>query len=262
MSGILDRIVTGTRRDLDRLSEAEREQIHQAAAAREKGDHRFRRALEESGIRIIAEIKAASPSAGTIAGEIDPEAIARRYAEGGAAALSVVTEPHHFHGSRDWIAEAKRSGLPVIMKDFVVDPVQIDRGCLAGADAILLLASILDETQLRELRQRIETLGLDALVEVHDEKELDLALSSGAPMVGVNNRDLRTFEVDLRTAERIARRIPPDVVMVAESGIHTRRDVERLETAGYRAFLVGEALMRAGDPVSLLRTLTAAEVES
>lgn len=262
MSGILDRIVTGTRRDLDRLTEAERERIHQAAAAMERGDHRFRRALEESGIRIIAEIKAASPSAGTISGEIDPEAIARRYAEGGAAALSVVTEPHHFHGSRDWIAEAKRSGLPVIMKDFVVDPVQIDRGCLAGADAILLLASILDETRLRELRQRIETLGLDALVEVHDEKELDLALSSGAPMVGVNSRNLRTFEVDLRTAERIAQRIPPDVVMVAESGIHTRRDIERLEAAGYRAFLVGEALMRAGDPVSLLRTLTAAEVES
>ncbi|MBW3565523.1 MAG: indole-3-glycerol phosphate synthase TrpC [Acidobacteria bacterium] len=262
MTGILDRIVTGTRRDLDRLTEAERERIHHAAAAKGKGDHRFRRALEEPGIRIIAEIKAASPSAGTIAGEVDPEAIARRYAEGGAAALSVVTEPHHFRGSRDWIPEAKKSDLPVIMKDFVVDPVQIDRGFLAGADAILLLASILDETRLRELRQRIETLGLDALVEVHDEKELDLALSSGAPIVGVNNRNLRTFEVDLRTAERIARRIPPDVVMVAESGIHTRRDIERLEAAGYRAFLVGEALMRAGDPVSLLRTLTAAEVES
>ena len=256
MNEILRRIVDDTVRDLERVSEAEREAISRAAAMSPAGEHRFIRALKEPGIRIIAEIKAASPSAGTIRERIEALEIAQMYARGGAAALSIVTEPHHFGGSRDWLTEARPAGLPSVMKDFVVDPMQIDRGFLAGADAVLLLASVLDQERLRELRERIEALGLDALVEVHDERELESALESGASIIGVNNRDLRSFEVDLATAERLGEIIPQDVVRVSESGIQSPAEVERLVAAGYRCFLVGESLMRAENPGDLLGQLT------
>ncbi|MGK2858541.1 MAG: indole-3-glycerol phosphate synthase TrpC [Thermoanaerobaculia bacterium] len=257
---VLERIVEETREEL-RTSRLDRASIERAAAegsaTRER--HRFRKALErgeESEPRIIAEIKAASPSAGTIVESPEVEAIAASYRDGGAAAVSVVTEPRHFKGSRDWLARASSaSGLPVIMKDFVVDAVQIHRGIAAGADAVLLLASILDAKQLRDFIAVAIELGRDALVEVHDERELDVAIEAGARLIGVNNRNLKDFSVDLGASERLGLRIPNGAVRVTESGIHARGDVERLMRSGFRAFLVGESLLRQSDRAAAVRAL-------
>jgi indole-3-glycerol phosphate synthase len=208
----------------------------------------FRHALAGQGTRVIAEIKSASPSAGSIVADPNVESIARDYARGGAAAISIVTEPEFFHGSRDWIARAKAAtGLPVIMKDFIVEPSQLMRGIAAGADAILLLASLLDARRIMEFIGLLEAYGCDALVEVHDEAELQRAIEGGARLIGVNNRDLQSFQVDLATSERLGALIPPDAIRVAESGIRTRADIDRLHSAGFNAFLVGESLLRQED---------------
>jgi len=257
---VLDRIVDETREEL-RTTRLDRVAI--GLAARElradAGPHRFRDALiagETHEARVIAEIKAASPSAGTIVESPDVEAIAVSYRDGGAAALSVVTEPRHFRGSRAWLARAgNATGLPVIMKDFVVDEVQIHRGVAAGADAVLLLASVLDASEIRDFIAALDELGCDALVEVHDERELDVALDAGARLVGVNNRNLKDFTVDLSASERLGARIPSGVVRVTESGIKSRADVERLMQSGFRAFLVGESLLRQADRAAALRAL-------
>lgn len=257
---VLQRIVDETREEL-RSSRIDRAALERAASERRAGaaPHRFRNALEqeETGeARIIAEIKAASPSAGAIVAAPDVEAIAISYREGGAAALSVVTEPRHFKGSRDWLARAGgAAGLPVIMKDFVVDAAQLHRGIAAGADAVLLLASVLDAPAMRDFIAIVDGLGCDALVEVHDERELDAALEAGAALVGVNNRNLKDFTVDLSASERLAPRIPPGVLRVTESGVRSRADVERLMRGGFRAFLVGESLLRSGDRAAALREL-------
>jgi indole-3-glycerol phosphate synthase len=230
-------------------------------AARQRADRReafaFSAALKRSeSINVIAEIKSASPSAGTIVENPDVEAIARDYKQGGAAALSVVTEADFFHGSREWLSRASgAAGLPVIMKDFIVDPSQLVRGVAAGADAILLLASLLDPLQIREFIGILEEFGCDALVEVHDEAELERAVGGGARLIGVNNRDLRTFRVDLATSERLGALIPNGVVKVAESGIKVRPDVDRLRAAGFDAFLVGESLLRQNDRSAAVREL-------
>jgi indole-3-glycerol phosphate synthase len=258
---ILDQIVADTRQELRDSALDAREEERAARRRVERRDaHRFRSALATApgarDVRVIAEIKAASPSAGTIVENPDVEGIARAYREGGAAAISVVVEPRYFKGSREWMARAAdASGLPVIMKDFVVEPVQIFRGVAAGADAILLLASLHDAAGLRQLIDACEALGRDALVEVHDERELGRALDAKAPIVGVNNRNLRDFSVDLATSERLGRLIPPDRIRVTESGIHSRGDVDRLLAAGFNAFLVGESLLRQPD-----RTAAVAEL--
>ncbi|HVE72913.1 MAG TPA: indole-3-glycerol phosphate synthase TrpC, partial [Thermoanaerobaculia bacterium] len=206
--------------------------------------------------RIIAEIKSASPSAGSIVDDPDVETIARDYARGGAAAVSVVTEPEFFRGSRNWLARAREaSGLPVIMKDFIVEPSQIIRGIAAGADAILLLASLLDARELANFIGLVEAYGCDALVEVHDEAELDRAVKAHARIIGVNNRDLRSFHVDLATSERLGALMPADAIRVAESGIRTREDVQRLRAAGFHAFLVGESLLRQNDRAAAVEAL-------
>jgi len=257
---VLETIVEETREEL-RTTRIDRAAIERAAVERCAGvdRHRFRAAIErgaEDEPRIIAEIKAASPSAGTIVDSPDVESIAAAYRDGGAAAISVVTEPRHFRGTREWLARASEaSGLPVIMKDFVVEPVQIFRGVAAGADAVLLLASILDATQIREFIAITDELGKDALVEVHDERELDVAIDGGARLVGVNNRNLTDFSVDLGTSERLGARIPQGAVRVTESGVHSRADVERLMRAGFRAFLVGESLLRQSDRARAVREL-------
>jgi len=257
---VLDRIVDETREEL-RTTRLDRMAIGLAAREARSGatPHRFRDALiagEAHEARIIAEIKAASPSAGTIVDSPDVEAIAVSYLEGGAAALSVVTEPRHFRGRRDWLGRASgASGLPVIMKDFVVDEVQIHRGVAAGAEAVLLLASVLDAATMRDFIAVIDELGCDALVEVHDDRELDAALDAGARLVGVNNRNLKDFTVDLSASGRLGARIPAGVVRVTESGIRSRADVERLMRSGFRAFLVGESLLRQSDRAAALREL-------
>ncbi len=205
---------------------------------------------------VIAEIKRASPSAGVLRRELDPALIAAEYRKAGAAALSVVTEPVFFRGGLETLASLRwRSSLPLLRKDFVVDPYQALEARLAGADAVLLIAALLDESALRELRRGIEGLGMDALVEVHTEQELARAIGAGSTFIGVNSRDLRSFQVSLDVCLRLAAGLPRDAVAVAESGIRTPQDVRRLADAGYRGFLVGEALMRAESPGAALAGL-------
>jgi indole-3-glycerol phosphate synthase len=234
------------------------EDIRRAAfeRARDREPFAFSNALSRRGINVIAEIKSASPSAGSIVENPDVESIAADYARGGAAAISVVTEPEFFRGLHEWLARASAAaGLPVIMKDFVVEPSQLMRGVAAGANAILLLASLLDAATIARFIALLEPFGVDALVEVHDEEELARATGGGARLIGVNNRDLRDFHVDLATSERLGALIPGGVLKVAESGIRTRQDVDRLAAAGFDAFLVGESLLRQNDRAGAVRAL-------
>jgi indole-3-glycerol phosphate synthase len=216
----------------------------------------FRKALLRQPPGIIAEIKKASPSAGLLRASFDPPAIALEFESAGAAAVSVVTETKFFRGSLENIARTRwQCRLPLLRKDFVIDPYQVVEARHAGADAVLLIAVLLDSAGLKSLRQEVEEYGMEALVEVHDETELDRALEAGASLVGVNNRDLRTLEVTLDTSLRLSRRIPSNVVAVAESGIRSSDDIQRLSDAGYRGMLVGECLMRAASPGAALRGL-------
>ena len=251
---VLDQIVERTRERL--RAEAKPDRRAAEERAQQRTPHAFHDALARPGVNIIAEIKSASPSAGSIVADPDVETIARDYARGGAAAISVVTEPEFFHGRRDWLARARGAAeLPVVMKDFIVEPSQIIRGIAAGADAILLLASLLDGRQLADCIGLLDAYGCDALVEVHDESELARAVDAGARIIGVNNRDLRSFTVDLATSERLGARIPAEAIRVAESGIRTREDVARLRAAGFHAFLVGESLLRQEDRAAAVAAL-------
>lgn len=254
---VLDQIVERTRVRL-REEPMEVEDIRRAARDRaaERTPFAFRAALSRDAVNVIAEIKSASPSAGSIVANPDVETIAADYARGGAAAISVVTEPEFFNGSHAWIARAKKaSGLPAVMKDFVVEPSQIMRGIAAGADAILLLASLLDARRIMDFIGLLEAYGCDAVVEVHDEAELERAVEGGAKLIGVNNRDLKTFHVDLGTSERLGALMPKESIRVAESGIRTRTDIDRLRAAGFNAFLVGESLLRQDDRERAVRAL-------
>ncbi len=206
--------------------------------------------------RVSAEVKRRSPSRGEIRANFDPVACAVAFAEGGAAAISVLTDESFFGGHLDFLAAVRGAvAMPLLRKDFVIDAYQVDEARVAGADAVLLIAAALAKGELASLRARAEALGLCALVEVHDEAELDAALASGARVIGINNRDLRTFETDLAVTERLAPRVPKGVVVVAESGIFTRTDMTRLAASGAHAFLVGESLMRAADVAGALRRL-------
>jgi indole-3-glycerol phosphate synthase len=251
---ILDDIVSRTRARLGGepppdLAAAER-------AGRNRPPYALTDALKNHRINLIAEIKSASPSAGTIIENPDVEAIADDYKQGGAAAISIVTEPEFFRGSRAWISRAaSSSGLPVLMKDFVVDQSQLIRGVAAGASAILLLASLLDTAQIRDFIACLDAFSCDALVEVHDEAELARAIDAGARIIGINNRNLRDFTVDLGASQRLAIQIPNGVLRVAESGIKTGDEIDRLRAAGFDAFLVGESLLRQNDRAAAVRKL-------
>lgn len=252
MSDVLQQIVDRTRARIPG------EPADRAAAERAAADRKpfaFVQALARDGVNVIAEIKSASPSAGAIVDDPEVEAIAADYARGGAAAISIVTEPEFFRGSREWIRRAKTAGLPVVMKDFVVSPSQITNGVAAGADAMLLLASLLDARRIAEFIGLLDAYGCDALVEVHDEEELSRAIDGGARIIGVNNRNLRDFSVDLATSERLSALMPPDAIRVAESGIKTRGDVDRLRNAHFNAFLVGESLLRQNDRAAAVAAL-------
>lgn len=217
----------------------------------------FRRALESAaGPAVISEIKKASPSKGLLSESFDPAGIARVYAQGGASALSVLTDERFFQGQwADLLAARSAVSLPVLRKDFTIDPLHVLEAAAMGADAILLIVAILETVELRSLREMAEGYGLDVLVEVHDEEEFERAVSSGATLIGVNNRDLRTFEVHLDTSLRLADRFPAGTLAVSESGIHANADVRLLHSAGYRAFLVGEHLMKSPDPAAALEAL-------
>ena len=222
------------------------------------GRRDFLGALTAHTPAVIAEVKKASPSRGLLAGSFDPPSIARCYEQGGAAALSVLTDEKHFLGSLADLEAARAAvRVPVLRKDFTIDSYHVQQAAAHGADAILLIAAILSERELRDFRELAERYGMAALVEVHGEEELGPAVASGARLIGVNNRNLHTFEVSLETALGLADKIPAGVVRVAESGIHSSADLRRLRAAGYQAFLVGEHLMKSGDPAAALRALLA-----
>ncbi len=210
-------------------------------------------------MRVLAEVKRASPSAGPIRPGADPAAIAAAYAAAGAAAISVLTDRRFFDGDLAFLARCRAAvPLPLLRKDFVVDPYQVAESRAAGADAILLIAAALAPAQLAELAAAARGHGLDVLVEVHGEDELPAALASGATLIGINHRDLKTMKMDLSLTPALAPRLPPGVVLVAESGIRTAEDVARLGAAGAHAVLVGEHLMRAPSPGAALRELLGA----
>jgi indole-3-glycerol phosphate synthase len=211
---------------------------------------------EAAKTAIIAEVKKGSPSKGVIRHAFDPLGIASIYAENGAACLSVLTDVHFFMGDLAYIpAIRKIVGIPLLRKDFIFDPYQVFEARAAGADAILLIAAMLDLSQLRDLASLARELGLDVLLEVHDEGEMETALQTDCPLIGINNRNLRTFETSLKTTERLAPLVPPERLIVAESGINARKDIELLANAGAKAFLVGESLMREADIGAKLREL-------
>ena len=223
--------------------------------------HRLVQALESDSKRskIIAEFKRRSPSAGIIRGDLTVSEIVRCYERGGACAISVLTDEEYFAGSiADLCAARSSTKLPLLRKDFIIDPMQVFEAAIAGADAVLLIAAALDDMSLAELRTLAENeLGLDALVEVHNSEELNRALNAGARLIGVNNRDLRTFRVSLKTSERLIAEAPRDRILITESGLQRAESLLRLGTLGFRGFLIGEALMREQDPETALRDLVA-----
>lgn len=216
----------------------------------------FSAALASPGLQVIAEIKRRSPSAGDLARRLDPVEQAISYEQGGAAAISVLTEPEYFAGSVTDLQQVKQAvGLPVLRKDFIVDTRQVEESRVIGADALLLIVAALETELLGALLEECRRTGIQALVEAHDESEAEVAVAAGAEIIGVNNRNLETFETDLAVAERIAPRLPSDTVRVAESGLANADGARRMMTAGYDAILVGEALVRSADPASLIQKL-------
>lgn len=254
---ILDRIVTAKRQEIERhRAEApERELVAQLRDAPSVRD--FRAALERGpNIGIIAEVKKASPSAGVLRADFDPVAIARIYETNGANAISVLTDEPFFQGRLSYLTAIREAVTPPLLrKDFILDRYQVLQARAAGADAVLLIAEILGDQELRSLLSDIEEQGMQALVELYDRENLPRVLDAGAAIIGINNRDLRTFVTSLDHTLTLAREIPPGCCLVSESGIRTHADVERLASAGVKAVLVGESLMRANDVGRALREL-------
>jgi indole-3-glycerol phosphate synthase len=262
MNDILEKILATKRAELANITNERRLAVIEAAEAMPH-PRPFRAVLARptgAPMRVIAEIKRASPSAGPIRPGADVAEIAREYATAGATAISVLTDKQFFDGDLAFIGVARRAcSLPLLRKDFIIDPLQIAEARAAGADAVLLIAAAFPagEVRLSDCVLVAAGLGLETLVEVHDEAELDQALAAHAPVIGVNHRNLRTFEIDMTLTERIAKRMPAGTVLVAESGIKTAADVRRLGNVGAHAVLVGEQLMRASSPGVALRELLA-----
>jgi indole-3-glycerol phosphate synthase len=255
---LLATIVSATQRVVEERRAREPRPALQARALTVKPQGaRFRDALAESArVNVIAECKRRSPSRGVLRRDYDPAAIAAAYEQAGAVALSVLTEPTFFDGSLEHLTQVRAAvRLPLLRKDFIVDSYQLLEARAHGADAVLLIVSALTDGLLRELHDEARALGLAALVEVHDGEEVDRAVAAGAEMIGVNNRNLRTLEVDTRASETAAARIPAKVVAVSESGLRTAEDLLRMRALGYRAFLIGERFMTSESPGEALRQL-------
>lgn len=254
----LEEIVSATRA---RVAQAKRDtdvaELRERAARFEPRG--FRRGLESAASRgpaVIAELKKASPSKGVIRDDLNVATIAQEYEAAGAAALSVLTEEHYFQGSlANLVAASAATHLPCLRKDFIIDEYQLVEAKAHHADAVLLIVAILTDEELSSFHAGARDLGLDVLCEVHDENELQRALAAGCGIIGVNNRDLRTFDVNLDTAVRLSRLMPPTVFPVVESGIHDGNDISRLRAAGYQGFLIGESLMRAEHPGEALTAM-------
>ena len=262
MSDVLQHIAAYKREDVAARRRARSQADVDAAAAAQPAARGFRRALAEASRpgrpALIAEIKKASPSKGVIRTDFDPPALARAYQEGGAACLSVLTDGPSFAGDDAFLAAAREAApLPAIRKDFLVDPWQVAESRALGADAILVILAMVDDSLAADLLSEAERLGVDALVEVHDEAEMARAAALRADLVGINNRDLRTFAVDLAVTERLAAQAPAKALLVAESGLFTAADARRCAEAGASAMLVGESLMRRSDVAAATRKLLA-----
>ncbi len=249
MTDILDEIVAVKRRHIERTRSEWSERAVRDAAAAAAPPRNFAARLRRSGkIQLIAEVKKASPSAGIIRADFDPVAIARTYESHGAACISVLTDAPYFQGSLDDLRQVRSAvAVPVLRKDFILEPYQLFEARAAGADAVLLIAECLDDALLRSLVVETNKLNMTPLVEIYEPGNLPRALDTGAHVIGVNNRNLRTFEVDLEHTLRVRRKIPHDCILVGESGIRSLQDVRRLEDAGVDAVLVGESLMRSKD---------------
>jgi len=253
---MLNKIVARKKEEVEQRKKALPLTYLQECIAQQKPPLNFCLALKGNHIRLIAEVKQASPSQGVLNSNLSPAELAQIYARGGAAAISVVTEANYFKGSIDYLAAIREVvKLPLLRKDFIFDPYQVYESCAYGADALLLIVAILSQEQLKELLSLSHNLELKCLVEVHNEGEVERALLSGAEIIGINNRDLNTFTVALNTTCRLRPLIPPERIMVSESGIKSREDVGKLRKWGINAMLVGEALVTAGDVLTKMREL-------
>jgi indole-3-glycerol phosphate synthase len=253
----LDELLASTRARVEETKGKLSEEALEQRVASSPPPGGFSRALQGDGLSVIAEIKRASPLKGALNLDLDAAPLARSYVEGGAAAISVLTEPEHFKGSIEDMQAAKRAGLPVLRKDFVLEPFQVLESRASGADAVLLIVRAVGD-DLAGLASSCSALGMDALVEVHDENELERALEAGATLIGVNHRDLTTFEVDPDRTRKLAPLVPDGVTFVALSGVSRREEMVELSDAGADAVLIGETLVTAADPVAKLRELLGA----
>ena len=254
---ILDKIVAATRVRLDALKAQTDIENLEKKLAEAMPPRPFAASLRHPNhLGLIAEVKKASPSKGLIAPNFDAAAQAAIYQNSGADCLSVLTEPDFFQGSLNDLVKARvATDKPIIRKDFMLDPIQVAEARLAGADCILLIVSILSDWEIRQLQDAAKRYGMNALVEIHDEEEARRAVSNGCDFVGINNRDLKTFEVDLGTTERLRKLLPDDATVVSESGVFTKADARRLREAGADALLVGESLMKSGDAAQAIAEL-------
>jgi indole-3-glycerol phosphate synthase len=255
---ILDEIVAYTKKELEKKKEVFPLEELWKAAREQPAPLDFGLALSGDGISMIAEVKKASPSKGIIRADFHPVEIAHIYADNGAAAISVLTEPEYFQGSLDYLRDIKDSlgsRIPLLRKDFIFDPYQIYQARAYGADALLLIAAVLSLKQFSELLSLSHELGMKCLVEVHNRFELETALNNGAEIIGINNRDLATFDVDIDTTQRLRPLIPEDRIVVSESGIKTRQDMEKLKDWGVDAVLIGEVFMASADIAAAMKEL-------
>lgn len=254
---ILDEIARSTRTRVEHCKRTHTpESVMELARSMPRGSFPFEQALKGGGISFICEVKKASPSKGLIAADFPYCRIARDYEKAGASAVSVLTEPEYFMGSSRYLSEIRQTvSLPLLRKDFTIDEYQIYEAKTLGADAVLLICSLLDEETIRLFLHICEELGLSALTEAHSEEEIHRALQAGARIIGINNRNLATFQVDFENSMRLRNLVPEDVLFVAESGIRTREDVMRLEQIGVDGVLIGETLMRAPDKKAMLEAL-------